>query len=581
MSFADPHFDASVRTSKALISQPRGADFEIDPHVYLEGVDEDNEEIPVINENLDDLLAPPPLAYLSSPETSSDGPLSPRKIIRAATRSAASKVPRQSSRKRIQLSPRDSGLMSSRSSSPQHLSLSRPSPKREQSTRDIVSSSHRRLSEPSRRSNLLVSSELPGVYTSHGNSPSSRRASGLGARVVSDDEVDRPSPRKNAHNNHHHHHRRSSTRATSRRNLMVPLAPDLTIDSPHGGASNRKVLDRSVSDNVEFLKSAAGTSNRVLVAPSKLDTPTYNGSRKGVTRSSSESSSRPTPSRRDLAQAALAAQKHQILSPSSKSMRRISHGRSKSPSQSRRKKGSKCQSHEERNESHEAKSSAPHGRSRSDDTPTHTSSRSKSRERRSEDSSRRGRRTTGTGTSKEQRRSRSKSRDASSRRHGLRSTAGARVNKSTGIEKDDALTLLYSVLGSNQTNQKLEQSGDTSDKPPVQLLQNDIQTQKSEEGAAPQLSPLNDRGSSSSLRRPSPGVTFSPESRYVLSNQAFKDKKEESKVRRSNIMKSLKDLLQFDAENLKVEVQKDGTKRLVVELSDLNTVMEEFENYRH
>lgn len=155
------------------------------------------------------------------------------------------------------------------------------------------------------------------------------------------------------------------------------------------------------------------------------------------------------------------------------------------------------------------------------------------------------------------------------------------MNKSTGNEKVDALALLYSVLGSNQTNQKLEQSGDTSDKPPVQLLQNDIQTQKLEEGAAPQLSPLNDRGSSSSLRRPSPGVTFSPESRYVLSNQAFKDKKEESKVRRSNIMKSLKDLLQFDAENLKVEVQKDGTKRLVVELSDLNTVMEEFENYRH
>jgi hypothetical protein len=74
------------------------------------------------------------------------------------------------------------------------------------------------------------------------------------------------------------------------------------------------------------------------------------------------------------------------------------------------------------------------------------------------------------------------------------------------------------------------------------------------------------------------GVMFSPGSQYIMSNQAFKDKKEESKARRSGIMKSLKDLLleDSDQDHLKLIVQPDGTKRLVVELSDLHSVMEDF-----
>jgi hypothetical protein len=49
-----------------------------------------------------------------------------------------------------------------------------------------------------------------------------------------------------------------------------------------------------------------------------------------------------------------------------------------------------------------------------------------------------------------------------------------------------------------------------------------------------------------------------------------------SKEQRSRVLRSLKDLIKADKQNLKLEIQSDGTKRLVMDLSDLDTVMDDF-----
>ena len=51
---------------------------------------------------------------------------------------------------------------------------------------------------------------------------------------------------------------------------------------------------------------------------------------------------------------------------------------------------------------------------------------------------------------------------------------------------------------------------------------------------------------------------------------------QESKDRRTDVYRSLKDLLKADKKNLKLEIQADGTKRLVMDLSDVDTVFGDF-----
>jgi hypothetical protein len=150
-------------------------------------------------------------------------------------------------------------------------------------------------------------------------------------------------------------------------------------------------------------------------------------------------------------------------------------------------------------------------------------------------------------------------------------------------EKMDALKLLQSML----VTQESEDNDDTVDTSEDRFgrhhrtLDPMVRDNPPLDISSPNPSPRESL-TLSARRRASPGLPLAAGSpaHYAVSNQLTKEKKEESRVRRSNIMKSLKDFLQVDAENLKVEVLEDGTKRLVVDLSDLNTVMQDFANHR-
>ena len=70
----------------------------------------------------------------------------------------------------------------------------------------------------------------------------------------------------------------------------------------------------------------------------------------------------------------------------------------------------------------------------------------------------------------------------------------------------------------------------------------------------------------------------SPSRLSVISPQipVQKSQTQESKDRRTDVYRSLKDLLKADKKNLKLEIQADGTKRLVMDLSDVDTVFGDF-----
>ena len=166
--------------------------------------------------------------------------------------------------------------------------------------------------------------------------------------------------------------------------------------------------------------------------------------------------------------------------------------------------------------------------------------------------------------------SRSKSREASKRRH-------RKIQKDLGMsKKDDPLLALYASPETTVQSPKASPG---------------IMTTKAEEkvdgpGEAAVLtqelwSPqdMGHRTVGSPLPRSQASPTtekkvVSPSRLTVISPQipVQKSQTQESKDRRSDVYRSLKDLLKADKKNLKVEIQADGTKRLVVDLSDLDTV---------
>ena len=111
---------------------------------------------------------------------------------------------------------------------------------------------------------------------------------------------------------------------------------------------------------------------------------------------------------------------------------------------------------------------------------------------------------------------------------------------------------------------------------PETTVQSPIMTTKAEE-EAPQDMGHRTVGSPLPRSQASPTTekkVVSPSRLSVISPQipVQKSQTQESKDRRSDVYRSLKDLLKADKKNLKVEIQADGTKRLVVDLSDLDTV---------
>jgi hypothetical protein len=75
---------------------------------------------------------------------------------------------------------------------------------------------------------------------------------------------------------------------------------------------------------------------------------------------------------------------------------------------------------------------------------------------------------------------------------------------------------------------------------------------------------------------PSEAGATPPANTDHITEPPFQDKEQESKIQRSDIMRSIKDLIKTDKQKLKLEMQPDGTKRLVMDLSDLDSVMADF-----
>lgn len=75
---------------------------------------------------------------------------------------------------------------------------------------------------------------------------------------------------------------------------------------------------------------------------------------------------------------------------------------------------------------------------------------------------------------------------------------------------------------------------------------------------------------------PSEAEAAPPANTDRITEPPCQDKGQESKIQRSHIMRSIKDLIKADKQNLKLEIQPDGTKRLVMDLSDLDSVMADF-----
>lgn len=482
---------------------------------------------------------------------------------------------------------------------------------------NLSSSSHHRRragsanAAASRRNLLGTPSNLPGVYG--GAAAETMRSPPSGARnrnaknfqdgVAVKSPSTRASPQQPLNSSRHGARSRAMM---SRRNLKLPTAEVFTpVPSTH-----KESLARSYSDNAVFAAPASGEEGssshhrRALLAASTKDTREKSSSRKTIHRSASEGTTQTIPpistpmrSSRGFfqhSQKGFSPSKTTAVSPCSLS---TSHRRRAvvSPSKSHNSPAPRSQSVERKAVSGGSPSVRGRSGSNTDDKRC-SRNRSKSRERRV---GRRG--ANNSPPSQPQRKTSSKPRLRSKSRERKRNVRhNTRV---TSKEKEqaahDPLSMLYATLdkvqapeGSLRQNRSIVKTNHEEDEF-FDVVDEDTDARFGEsamltkEWTPEDLKQMVVRPTSSpqtkTRRRPPPSPSssgFSPphqhQHHYVMSQQAHKTKQQESKTRRSDIMRSIKDLLTSDQHKLKLELQQDGTKRLVMDLSDLDTVMGDF-----